>query len=130
MIDPRGRNTSQSIPAKKKMDHGDKDQGKTANDNQDADCFAILSSSRAVPTGKDAEELIALREQVEDLQRKLLEKDELLKSTEVSKNQMNAVHAEFDEVKLQVAEKDSLIKSTQLQLSNAKVLTYIACIVY
>jgi hypothetical protein len=83
-----------------------------------------------VPTGKDAEELIALREQVEDLQRKLLEKDELLKSAEVSKNQMNAVHAEFDEVKLQVAEKDSLIKSTQLQLSNAKVLTYIACIVY
>lgn len=121
MIDPRGRNTCQSIPTKKKMDHGDKDQGKTANDNQDADSFAILSSSRAVPTGKDAEELIALREQVEDLQRKLLEKDELLKSAEISKNQMNAVHAEFDEIKLQVAEKDSLIKSTQLQLSNAKI---------
>ncbi|KAJ6396272.1 hypothetical protein OIU77_021323 [Salix suchowensis] len=78
-------------------------------------------SSRAVPTGKDAEELIALREQVEDLQRKLLEKDELLKSEEVSKNQLNAVHAKFDEVKLQVADKDSLIKSTQLQLSNAKI---------
>uniref|UniRef100_A0A6N2LGU2 Movement protein binding protein 2C n=1 Tax=Salix viminalis TaxID=40686 RepID=A0A6N2LGU2_SALVM len=121
MIDPRGRNTSQSIPTKKKMDHGDKDQGKTANDNQDADSLAIFSSSRAVPTGKDAEELIALREQVEDLQRKLLEKDELLKSEEVSKNQLNAVHAKFDEVKLQVADKDSLIISTQLQLSNAKI---------
>ncbi|KAF9684059.1 hypothetical protein SADUNF_Sadunf04G0078200 [Salix dunnii] len=121
MIDPRGRNTSQSIPTKNKMDHGDKDQGKTANDNQDADSFAIFSSSRAVPTGKDAEELIALREQVEDLQRKLLEKDELLKSEEVSKNKLNAVQAKFDEVKLQVADKDSLIKSTQLQLSNAKI---------
>ncbi|KAG5247469.1 protein MICROTUBULE BINDING PROTEIN 2C [Salix suchowensis] len=107
MIDPRGRNTSQSIPTKKKMDHGDKDQGNTANDNQDADSLAIFSSPGL--------------EQVEDLQRKLLEKDELLKSEEVSKNQLNAVHAKFDEVKLQVADKDSLIKSTQLQLSNAKI---------
>ncbi|CAK7335171.1 unnamed protein product [Dovyalis caffra] len=120
MIDPRGRNTSQSIPTKKKKDHGDKDQGNTANNNQEADAFSVVSS-RAVPMEKDAEELVALREQVKDLQRKLLEKDELLKSAEVSNNQMNAVCAKFDEMKLQVAEKESLIKSTQLKLSNAKI---------
>ena len=70
---------------------------------------------------KDKEELIALREQVEDLQRKLAEKDELLKSAEISKSQMSAVHDKLDELKQQAAEKDSLIKSTQLQLSDAKV---------
>lgn len=123
MTDPKGRNAAQSIPTKKKRDQGDKDHGKTAGDNQDADSFSIFSS-RALATEKETEELVTLREQVEDLQKKLLEKDELLKSAEISKNQMNAVHAKFDELKHQAAEKDSLIKSTQLQLSDAKVLIY------
>ncbi|KAF2282954.1 hypothetical protein GH714_043271 [Hevea brasiliensis] len=117
--DPKERYTTQSIPAKKKK-HGDKDQGKNAGNNQDVDSFSIFSS-RALATEKDIEDLVALREQVEDLQRKLLEKDELLKSAEISKNQMNVVHTQLDELKHQAAEKDSLIKSTQLQLSDAKI---------
>ncbi|KAF2312900.1 hypothetical protein GH714_040960 [Hevea brasiliensis] len=70
---------------------------------------------------KDLEELVRLREQIEDLQRKLLEKDELLKSAEISKNQMNVVYTTLDELKHEAAEKDSIIKSTQLQLSDAKI---------
>jgi len=73
---------------------------------------------------KESEELVALREQVEDLQRKLLEKDELLKSAEISKNQINDVYAELDILKRHAAEKDSIAKSIQLQLSDAKVYIY------
>ncbi|KAL6318958.1 hypothetical protein AAG906_001431 [Vitis piasezkii] len=118
----KGRNTAQSIPTKKRRDHGEKDQGRNGSNNQDGctDGFSLFSS-RAVASEKDKEELIALREQVEDLQRKLAEKDELLKSAEISKSQMSAVHDKLDELKQQVAEKDSLIKSTQLQLSDAKI---------
>ncbi|KAL9438382.1 hypothetical protein AB3S75_024122 [Citrus x aurantiifolia] len=95
--DPKGRNAAQSLPPKRKKDNGDKD------------------------LEKEIEELVALREQVEDLQRKMFEKDELLKSLESSKSQVNAVHLKLDELKRLVAEKDSLIKSTQLQLSEAKI---------
>ena len=82
--DPRGRNATQSIPAKKKREHGDRDQGKNGS-NQDSDNFSIFSS-RSLASEKDIEELVTLREQVEDLQNKLAEKDELLKSAEILKN--------------------------------------------
>lgn len=118
--DPKGRNAAQSLPPKRKKDNGDKDLGKNANSNQDDDSFSIFSS-RALVSEKEIEELVALREQVEDLQRKMFEKDELLKSLESSKSQVNAVHLKLDELKRLAAEKDSLIKSTQLQLSDAKV---------
>lgn len=111
---------AQSLPPKKKKDHGDKDLGKKASSNQDAESFSIFSS-RALASEKEKEELVALREEVEDLRRKLLEKDELLKLAESSKSEMNAVQLKLDELKLQVQEKDSLVKSTQLQLSDAKV---------
>ncbi|KAL9433384.1 hypothetical protein AB3S75_028253 [Citrus x aurantiifolia] len=117
--DPKGRNAAQSLPPKRK-DNGDKDLGKNANSNQDADSFSIFSS-RALVSEKEIEELVALREQVEDLQRKMFEKDELLKSLESSKSQVNTVHLKLDELKRLAAEKDSLIKSTQLQLSDAKI---------
>lgn len=110
--EPKGRNAAQSIPTKKRRDPGDKDQSKNASNNADADSFSSFSS-RA--------ELLMLKEQVDDLQRKLSEKDELLKSAEISKNQMNAVHVKLDELQHQAAEKDSLIKSTQLKLSDAKI---------
>ncbi|KDO65647.1 hypothetical protein CISIN_1g018954mg [Citrus sinensis] len=118
--DPKGRNAAQSLPPKRKKDNGDKDLGKNANSNQDSDSFSIFSS-RALVSEKEIEELVALREQVEDLQRKMFEKDELLKSLESSKSQVNAVHLKLDELKRLAAEKDSLIKSTQLQLSDAKI---------
>lgn len=69
----------------------------------------------------NSEELLALRDQVVDLQRKLSEKDELLKSAETSKGQMTLEIAKLDELKQQVSEKDSAAKSTQKQLSDAKV---------
>ncbi|KAG2664382.1 hypothetical protein I3760_16G079700 [Carya illinoinensis] len=120
VIESKGRNAAQSIPAKKRRDPGDKDQGINGSNNPDADSFSIFSS-RALAAEKDREELAILKEQVEDLKMRLSEKDELLKSAEISKNQLNAVHAKLDELKHQAAEKDSLIKSTQLQLSDAKI---------
>lgn len=71
---------------------------------------------------KDREEMAMLREQISDLQKKLLEKDEALKSAENTVNQMSASYGILEE---QVAEKDSQLKSTTSQLQNAKVTTYL-----
>lgn len=71
---------------------------------------------------KDREELAILKEQMEELQTKLREKDELLKSAENSRDQMNAFNAKLDELKHQVSEKDTSLKYTQQQLCDAKVL--------
>lgn len=125
-IEQKGRNNAQSIPNKKKKGHGDKDQGHNVDNNPDADAFAMFSSSSLV-CERDKEELNALREQVEDLQKKLLEKDELLKSAEMSKDQMNSVYAKLDALSLQYSEKDSMIKSIHSQLSDAKVLKIAFC---
>lgn len=70
---------------------------------------------------KDKDDLIRLTQQVEELQRKLLEKDDILKSLEISKDQMTLVHEKLEDLKHQVEEKDSLVKSTQSQLSDTKV---------
>ncbi|XP_073145296.1 protein MICROTUBULE BINDING PROTEIN 2C isoform X3 [Henckelia pumila] len=93
----------------------------TAN-NQDGcnDNFSTFSS-RSLLSEKDREELVALRDQVEDLKRQLSEKDELLKSAELLENEMTSMHSKFAELKNEVTEKDSLIKSSQLQLSDAKI---------
>uniref|UniRef100_A0A7N2MQT0 Uncharacterized protein n=1 Tax=Quercus lobata TaxID=97700 RepID=A0A7N2MQT0_QUELO len=120
ITEPKGRNATQSIPTKKRRDPGDKDHSKNASNNFDAESFSSFSS-RASAAEKDREELVMLKEQVEDLQKKISEKDELLKSAEISKNQMNAVQVKLDELKHQAEEKDSLIKSTQRKLSDAKL---------
>ncbi|KAL2482096.1 movement protein binding protein 2C [Forsythia ovata] len=111
-----GKNAAQSIPTKKQ-----RDQNKNVVNFQDgcADDFSIFSSS-SLFSEKDRQELASLREQVEDLQRKLSEKDELLKSVELSKKEMASIHTELDKLKNEDAEKDYLIKSTQLQLSDTK----------
>ncbi|KAL2338241.1 hypothetical protein Fmac_012687 [Flemingia macrophylla] len=116
--DSKSRNVTQSIPAKKKRDHGEKEQGK--NGSNDADSYS-MPSSRSLDSEKDSEELDMLKEQVEELQRKLLEKDELLKSAENSRDQMNAFNVKLDELKHQTSEKDTLLKYTQQQLSDAKI---------
>ncbi|KAF4351530.1 hypothetical protein F8388_020736 [Cannabis sativa] len=113
--EPKGRNAAQSIPRRKKREHVDKN----GTNNTDAEAFSIFSSKGL--TADDREELDLLKGQVEDLQRKLLEKDESLKSADDLKNQMSAIHAELDNLKLQISEKDSFIKSTQRQLSDAKI---------
>ncbi|XP_016465993.1 protein MICROTUBULE BINDING PROTEIN 2C-like [Nicotiana tabacum] len=113
----KGRNAAQSTATKKH-----RDQNKNVGGNQDGctENFSMISS-RSSFLEKDREELMALRDQVEDLQKKLLEKDELLKEVEISKNEMASICAKLDEMKKEYAEKDSLLKSTQVQLSAAKV---------
>ncbi|MFQ6632677.1 hypothetical protein Gotur_008708 [Gossypium turneri] len=108
--DVKGRNTGLAIPVKKKKDQVDKN----------GDSLPIFSS-RDLIAEKENEELIALREQVEDLQKKLLQKEDLQKSAEISKNHINDVQAELEQLNRHAAEKDSLIKSIQLQLSDAKI---------
>lgn len=120
VTDPKSRNVAQSLPSKKKKDNGDKDQDKHTNNNQDPESFEMFSSSD-LASEKEKEELVALRGQVEELQRKILEKDELLKLAESTKSQIDTVTLKIDELKHSAAEKDSIIKSIQLQLSDAKV---------
>ncbi|KAK7347372.1 hypothetical protein VNO80_21902 [Phaseolus coccineus] len=112
VTDSKSRNVAQSIPAKKKRDHGEKEQGK--NVGNDADGYSMFSS-------REGEELGVLKEQVEELQKKLLEKDELLKSAENTRGQLNAFNLKLDELKHQASEKDTLLKFTQQQLSDAKI---------
>ncbi|KAL8124034.1 protein MICROTUBULE BINDING PROTEIN 2C [Apium graveolens] len=118
----KGKNAAQSIPAKKRRDLGDKDQNKQAGDNKDgcANDFSFLPISTTV--SENSEELLELRDQVVDLQRKLSEKDELLKSAEIMKGQMTSEIAKLDELKQLVSEKDSVAKHTQQQLSDAKIM--------
>uniref|UniRef100_A0A1J3HB04 Protein MICROTUBULE BINDING PROTEIN 2C n=1 Tax=Noccaea caerulescens TaxID=107243 RepID=A0A1J3HB04_NOCCA len=109
----KGRNASQTVPGRKKRDaEGNNDaMNNTREDGENAKALA----------GADKEELSRLREQVNDLQTKLSEKDELLKSMETSKNQVNEIQGKLEETKRVVAEKEMLIKSMQLQLSDTKI---------
>ncbi|KAK9095245.1 hypothetical protein Scep_026714 [Stephania cephalantha] len=100
----KGRKGAQSIPTKKR---GDGDE------------FSH-STLRASVAEKD-KEMASLQEQVDYLQNKLLEKDELLKSADASINQMHSLDTKLEELKRQVAEKETLIKSINLQLSDAKI---------
>lgn len=112
--DLKGRNASQTVPGRKKRD---------AEGNSDAvnDAKEVGDNAKAL-AGAEKDELTRLREQVNDLQTKLSEKEEVLKSVEISKrNQVNEIQVKLDESKRLVAEKETLIKSMQLQLSDTKV---------
>ncbi|CAH8312775.1 unnamed protein product [Eruca vesicaria subsp. sativa] len=110
----RGRNASQTVPGRKKRDvEGNSD---VVNDTKEAG-----ENAKALG-GAEKDELTRLREQVNDLQTKLLEKEEVLKSVEMSKrNQVNEIQEKLEETRRLVAEKDTLIKSMQLQLSDTKI---------
>ncbi|XP_074278111.1 protein MICROTUBULE BINDING PROTEIN 2C-like [Silene latifolia] len=101
--------------------HRDNEQGKESKNDQDGVSDNSSTFAANMAAEKDKEELTALREQLEDLHQKLLEKDELLKAVEVSKNQMSSVQSQVDELKRSAAEKDSLIKSIQSQVNDAKI---------
>ncbi|ESQ40751.1 hypothetical protein EUTSA_v10014100mg [Eutrema salsugineum] len=109
----RGRNASQTVPGRKKRDaEGNNDVvNDTREDGENAKGLA----------GAEKEELTKLREQVNDLQTKLSEKDEVLKSMEISKIHVNEIQEKLEETKRLVAEKEMLIKSMQLQLSDTKI---------
>ncbi|KAG9448550.1 hypothetical protein H6P81_008515 [Aristolochia fimbriata] len=112
--DGRGRKT-QTVPAKKRVAWNDQNRSNNREISGDE-----LSTLPPKTTQKDGDELLTLREQVDDLQKKLSEKDERLKSAESTINQMNQVHKKLEELKRQLAEKDASIKSANLQLSDAK----------
>ncbi|XP_017238538.1 protein MICROTUBULE BINDING PROTEIN 2C [Daucus carota subsp. sativus] len=116
----KGKHAAQSIPTKKRRDLGDKDQHKNAGDNKDG-CANDFSFPQ-ISTSENNEELLALRDEMVDLQRKLSEKDELLKSAEISEGKLKSEIAKLDELKQQVSEKDFVAKSTQQQLSDAKIM--------
>ncbi|KAI3978108.1 hypothetical protein MKX01_032485 [Papaver californicum] len=118
--DPKGtKNAAQSVPSKKHRDclcDHDKNKGKNAKSYELPTC-----NSRASTKVRDREEFIRLQEQVEKLQRKLSEKDELLKSVQVSMKQMAVLNADVYKMKKQVTGKDLLIESAHLKLSGTQV---------
>ncbi|KAG8057117.1 hypothetical protein GUJ93_ZPchr0002g24291 [Zizania palustris] len=69
---------------------------------------------------KQREELAALQEQLSGLQKKLLEKDEALRSAEHLIRRISAANAAVDELRNQLSEKESLIESTGSELHGAK----------
>ncbi|RZC70313.1 hypothetical protein C5167_033451 [Papaver somniferum] len=118
--DPKGtKKAAQSVPSKKHRDclcDHDKNKGKNAKSYELPTC-----NSRASSKVRDSEEFIKLQERVEKLQRKLSEKDELLKSAQVSMKQMAALNADVSKMKKQVTGKDSLIEAAHLKLSDTQV---------
>nr|XP_043640201.1 protein MICROTUBULE BINDING PROTEIN 2C [Erigeron canadensis] len=112
MAEVKGGN-AKSVPGKKRRENGGNEQ------DGGADGLSKFSSS-AILT-KEREELAELREKVEDLQRRLLEKDEILKSAEASKNEISSVHSILDQMKKQASEKDALLRATQAQLADVKI---------
>jgi hypothetical protein len=109
----------QSVSAKKRRDPGDAAKKSTPDSNGENGSVVPLSLSGAENKPKD--EVAVLREQIDDLQKKLLEKEEALRCAQSSVNEMNAAYATIDELRRQVAEKEALIRSTNSQLHDAKV---------
>lgn len=109
----------QSVSAKKRRDPGDVAKKGTSDSNGDNGSVVPLSLSGAENKPKD--EVAVLREQIEDLQKKLLEKEEALRSAESSVNEMNAAYATIDELRRLVTDKEALIRFTNSQLHDAKV---------
>ncbi|KAH7674361.1 hypothetical protein IHE45_08G068000 [Dioscorea alata] len=104
-----GRKAGQIGSARKRRDN---------RDNEDYDGLSTISSKDAQ---KDRDEVIKLLQDVNELQKKLSEKEEALKSAEDLLNQMSTAYASLEDLRSQVAEKDSLVKSSNLELYNVKI---------
>ncbi|CAN6447088.1 unnamed protein product [Victoria cruziana] len=114
MTEAKGRKPVHFVPTKKQME--------TAHNNLDAvsDDFSILTAKSSI-SEKEREELILLREQVEELRQKLIGKEEVLKSAEESINRFSLALTEIGDLKHQIEEKDSLVRSVHLQLNETKI---------
>ncbi|KAG2611323.1 protein MICROTUBULE BINDING PROTEIN 2C-like [Panicum virgatum] len=110
----------QSVSAKNRRDPVDAAKKSTSDSNGENGSVVPLSLSGAENKPKD--EVAMLREQIDDLQKKLLEKEEALRCAQSSVNEMNAAYATIDELRRQVAEKEALIRSTNSQLHDAKIM--------
>ncbi|XP_066377356.1 protein MICROTUBULE BINDING PROTEIN 2C-like isoform X2 [Miscanthus floridulus] len=110
----------QSVSAKKRRDPGDSAKKSAPDSNGDSGSAVPFSLSGAENKPKD--EVAMLREQIDELQKKLLEKEEVLRSAESSVSEMNAAYATIDELRRLVADKEALIRSTNSQLHDAKIM--------
>ncbi|OEL13358.1 hypothetical protein BAE44_0025624 [Dichanthelium oligosanthes] len=71
---------------------------------------------------KRREEIAALQEQVSGLQRKLLEKDEALRSAENLLTRFSAANEAVDGLRSQLSDKDLLIENTGSELHGTKIM--------
>lgn len=111
----KGGRANSTVSAKKQRDLENNAQRNKQNDSSNG--FTVETEKLQ----KDQEELNILKEQIDDLQRKILEKDEALKSADSEINQMRATYISIDELRVQIAEKDSMVKSINSLLNNAKI---------
>jgi TolA-binding protein len=120
--DLRSAKTSQSVSAKKRRDPGG-DAGKEDKPASNGENGSVMPMALpgAETKPKDISDIGALREQIDELQKQLLEKEEALRSAENTVSEMNAVYSTIDELRRQVTEKEALIKYTNSQLHNVKV---------
>ncbi|XP_062233070.1 protein MICROTUBULE BINDING PROTEIN 2C-like [Phragmites australis] len=114
--------TPQSVSAKKRRDPGDEAKKSAPDLNGENGSVAPLCLSGVENKPKDKGEMTVLCEQIDGLQKKLLEKEEALRSAESSVSEMNAAYSTIDELRCQVVEKEALIRSTDSQLHNAKIM--------
>jgi predicted nucleic acid-binding Zn-ribbon protein len=110
------------VLVKKRRDPGDGVRKVTSDLNGENGSVAALSLSEAENKPKD--EMTDLREQIDKMQKKLLEKEEALRSAENLVNEMNEAYSTIDELRRQVAEKEALIRSINSHLQDAKVIHY------
>ncbi|PNT76064.1 hypothetical protein BRADI_1g43540v3 [Brachypodium distachyon] len=120
--DLKSAKAQQSVSAKKRRDPGDTGKKSTPDSNGENGSVVPLGLSGAENKPKDKDDIASLREQIEELQKELLQKEEALRTAESSVSEMNAVYSTIDELKRQVAEKEALIKYTNSQLHNAKIM--------
>ncbi|XP_015693742.1 protein MICROTUBULE BINDING PROTEIN 2C [Oryza brachyantha] len=120
--DLKGAKSPQSVSVKKRRDPGETGKKSTTDSNGENGTVAPISLLGGENKPKDKDEIVLLRDQIEELQKTLLEKEEALKSAESSVSEMNALYSTVDELRRQVAEKEALIKSTNSQLHNAKIM--------
>ncbi|XP_042447407.1 protein MICROTUBULE BINDING PROTEIN 2C-like [Zingiber officinale] len=111
----KGGRANSTVSAKKQRDFEDNAQRNKQKDSSNG--FTVETEKLQ----KDQEELNILKEQINDLQRKILEKDEALESADSEINQLRVTYISIDELRAQIAEKDSMVKSNNSLLNNAKI---------
>lgn len=74
---------------------------------------------------KEKEELVLLQGQVDELEKKLVEKEEALKLAQSSIDQMSTVNEALEGVKNQLEEKELMVMSASSELNEAKVKCFI-----
>lgn len=109
--DSKGEKAPPSDSSKKQRDLTESTQkvepDSTSDDNENAK--------------KYGEEIVKLREQIDNLQQIILEKDEALRIAQNTVDEMSSIYVTLNELRHRVGEKEALIQSTSSQLNNTKV---------